>query len=195
MSKQISMVEYLVLDPEPHLVANECKGCGATYWDRRNACAKCGKTEFAEREMSGDGELVSFSIVYRAAPNVPAPYVSSVIHLNGGASVKANLLDVDPEPEKIQLGTARNVVMAPEERRRTAYHEAGHAILGMLQPGADPVRKVSIVPRGQALGVTFQSPENDRYGYGAAYLRGRIIGALGGHAAEELVYGDVTTGA
>ncbi len=65
----------------------------------------------------------------------------------------------------------------------------------MLQPGADPVRKVSIVPRGQALGVTFQSPESDRYGYGATYLRGRIIGALGGHAAEELVYGDVTTGA
>jgi cell division protease FtsH len=65
----------------------------------------------------------------------------------------------------------------------------------MLQPGADPVRKVSIVPRGRALGVTFQSPDTDRYGYGAAYLRGRIVGALGGHAAEELVYGDVTTGA
>jgi cell division protease FtsH len=65
----------------------------------------------------------------------------------------------------------------------------------MLQPGADPVRKVSIVPRGRALGVTLQSPETDRYGYGAAYLRGRITGALGGRAAEELVFGDVTTGA
>ncbi len=80
-------------------------------------------------------------------------------------------------------------------RERTAHHESGHALLGMLQPGADPVRKVSIVPRGRALGVTFQSPESDRYGYGATYLRGRIIGALGGRAAEELVYGDVTTGA
>jgi cell division protease FtsH len=97
--------------------------------------------------------------------------------------------------EKIVLGAERRIVISSEERRRTAYHEGGHAILGMLQPGADPVRKVSIVPRGQALGVTFQSPESDRYGYGAAYLRGRIIGALGGHAAEELVYGDVTTGA
>ena len=97
--------------------------------------------------------------------------------------------------EKIVLGAERRIVLSAEERRRTAYHESGHAILGMLQPGADPVRKVSIVPRGQALGVTFQSPESDRYGYGAAYLRGRIIGALGGRAAEELVYGDVTTGA
>jgi cell division protease FtsH len=65
----------------------------------------------------------------------------------------------------------------------------------MLEPGADPVRKVSIIPRGQALGVTFQSPDSDRYGYGAEYLRGRIVGALGGRAAEEIVYGDVTTGA
>jgi cell division protease FtsH len=86
-------------------------------------------------------------------------------------------------------------MLSHEERERTAYHESGHALLGMLQPGADPVRKVSIVPRGRALGVTFQSPESDRYGYEAEYLRGRIIGALGGRAAEELVYGDVTTGA
>ena len=65
----------------------------------------------------------------------------------------------------------------------------------MLEPGADPVRKVSIVPRGRALGVTFQSPSTDRYGYDARYLEGRIVGALGGRAAEELVYGNVTTGA
>jgi cell division protease FtsH len=97
--------------------------------------------------------------------------------------------------EKVILGAERRIVLSDEERRRTAYHESGHAILGMLQPGADPVRKVSIVPRGRALGVTFQSPDTDRYGYGAAYLRGRIIGALGGYATEELVYGDVTTGA
>jgi cell division protease FtsH len=65
----------------------------------------------------------------------------------------------------------------------------------MLTPGADPVRKISIIPRGQALGVTFQAPESDRYSYSADYLRGRITGALGGRAAEEVVYGDVTTGA
>ncbi len=97
--------------------------------------------------------------------------------------------------EKVQLGAARNVVIPEEERRRTAYHEAGHALLGMLQPGADPVRKVSIVPRGRALGVTLSTPASDRYGYDANYLRGRIIGALGGMAAEQEVFGVVTTGA
>jgi cell division protease FtsH len=76
-----------------------------------------------------------------------------------------------------------------------AFHESGHALLGMLTPGADPVRKISIIPRGQALGVTYQAPATDRYGYSETYLRGRITGALGGRAAEEIIYGDVTTGA
>ncbi|HET7518678.1 MAG TPA: ATP-dependent zinc metalloprotease FtsH, partial [Actinomycetes bacterium] len=97
--------------------------------------------------------------------------------------------------EKIVLGSERRIVLSEAERRRTAYHEAGHALLGMLTPGADPVRKISIVPRGHALGVTFQSPDADRYSYSASYLRGRIAGMLAGRAAEELVYGDVTTGA
>ena len=97
--------------------------------------------------------------------------------------------------EKIQLGAERDVVVPAEERRRTAYHEAGHALLGMIQPGADPVRKVSIIPRGRALGVTLSTPETDRYGYDVTYLRGRIIGALGGMAAEQEVFGVVTTGA
>jgi len=96
--------------------------------------------------------------------------------------------------EKVQLGTARNVVIPENERRRTAYHEAGHALLGMLLPGADPVRKVSIIPRGRTLGVTLSTPEADRYGYDANYLRGRIIGALGGMAAEHEVFAVVTTG-
>jgi cell division protease FtsH len=103
--------------------------------------------------------------------------------------------DLTDALEKVQLGTARNVVIPEDERRRTAYHEAGHALLGMLQPGADPVRKVSIIPRGRALGVTLSTPESDRYGYDANYLRGRIIGALGGMAAEQEVFGIVTTGA
>ena len=102
--------------------------------------------------------------------------------------------DLTDALEKVQLGTARNVVIPADERRRTAYHEAGHALIGMLQPGADPVRKVSIVPRGRALGVTLSTPESDRYGYDANYLRGRIIGALGGMAAEQEVFGIVTTG-
>ncbi|GAA4191245.1 ATP-dependent zinc metalloprotease FtsH [Streptosporangium oxazolinicum] len=96
--------------------------------------------------------------------------------------------------EKILLGAARAVVIPQDERRRTAYHEAGHALLGMLRPGADPVRKVSIIPRGRALGVTLSTPDTDRYAYDEQYLRDRIIGSLGGMAAEQVVYGVVTTG-
>ena len=105
MANQISMVEYLVLDGgEPRLVANACKSCGATYWDYRVACAKCGKTEFEKKDMSPDGEVISYSIVHRAAPNVPTPYVSAVIHLNGGGAVKANVVDVEPDPDVVKLG-------------------------------------------------------------------------------------------
>ena len=96
--------------------------------------------------------------------------------------------------ERVTLGAARRIVISDEERRRTAYHESGHALLGMLEPGADPVRKITIIPRGQALGVTYQSPDSDRYGYGESYLRGRLVGILGGRAAEILVYGESTTG-
>lgn len=103
--------------------------------------------------------------------------------------------DLSDALEKVQLGAERPLVMPDEERRRTAYHESGHALLGMLQPGADPVRKITIVPRGRALGVTLSTPEADRYAYTEEYLRGRIIGALGGMAAEQVVYEVITTGA
>ena len=97
--------------------------------------------------------------------------------------------------ERVLLGAERHIVLTLEERTRTAVHEAGHALVGMLQPGADPVRKVSIIPRGRALGVTFQSPDRDRYSLPLSYLQGRIVGALGGRTAEELVFGEPTTGA
>ncbi|CQR61520.1 ATP-dependent zinc metalloprotease FtsH [Streptomyces leeuwenhoekii] len=102
--------------------------------------------------------------------------------------------DLSDALEKVQLGAERALVMPEEERRRTAYHESGHALLGMLQPGADPVRKITIVPRGRALGVTLSTPDSDKYAYTEDYLRGRIIGALGGMAAEHVVYGVITTG-
>ncbi|HET9665094.1 MAG TPA: ATP-dependent zinc metalloprotease FtsH, partial [Burkholderiales bacterium] len=97
--------------------------------------------------------------------------------------------------EKIVLGPERPLLLTRDDRERIAYHEGGHAILGLVVPGADPVHRVSIVPRGQALGVTYQRPESDRYNYPEAYLRARIIGMLGGRAAEEIVYGTRTTGA
>ncbi|MEU4875154.1 ATP-dependent zinc metalloprotease FtsH [Streptomyces sp. NPDC021608] len=103
--------------------------------------------------------------------------------------------DLSEALEKVQLGAERTLVMPEEDRRRTAFHESGHALLGMLQPGADPVRKVTIVPRGRALGVTMSTPEVERYALSEEYLRGRIIGALGGMAAEQVVYDVVTTGA
>jgi cell division protease FtsH len=97
--------------------------------------------------------------------------------------------------EKIVLGAGRKVMMSDADRRRTAYHEAGHALVGMLVPGADPVRKISIIPRGPALGVTFSAPDADRFNYTTEDLEARIKIALGGRAAEELAFGDVTTGA
>ena len=108
---------------------------------------------------------------------------------------RVQLNDFTDALEKIILGTERRIMMSQEEKERTAYHESGHALLGMLQPGADPVRKISIVPRGRALGVTLQAPESDKYSYAEVYLKGKIIGMLGGRAAEEIVYGVVSTGA
>jgi cell division protease FtsH len=97
--------------------------------------------------------------------------------------------------EKIVLGPERPLLLSRADKERIAYHEGGHAILGLVVPGADPVNRVTIVPRGQALGVTYQRPDSDRYNYPEGYLRARIVGMLGGRAAEELVYGAKTTGA
>ena len=97
--------------------------------------------------------------------------------------------------ERIVLGAARSVVMSDEDKRRTAYHEAGHAIVGMMTQGADPVRKVSIIPRGMALGVTFSAPDADRYNLDERHLLAQIRVMLGGRCAEEVVFGDLTTGA
>jgi cell division protease FtsH len=105
------------------------------------------------------------------------------------------MTDFTESIEKVLLGAERHIILSPADRERIAYHESGHALLGLLVPGADPVRKVTIVPRGRALGVTVQSPVDDRFNYPEDYLRARITGALGGRAAEQLVYGVATTGA
>ena len=99
------MVDYLVVDEgEPHLVAKECLNCSALYFDRRNACARCGKREFGTRQLSSEGTLQSFTIVHRAAPGVKTPFVSAIVDLGDGAVVKSNLVGVEPEPEGIKLG-------------------------------------------------------------------------------------------
>ena len=108
---------------------------------------------------------------------------------------KVALADFTDALEKIVLGAPRGTVLSEEDRKRVAYHEAGHAIVGMLTPDADPVRKVSIIPRGMALGVTLSAPELDKANYEEGYLLTKIRVALGGRVAEEIVYGTITTGA
>jgi cell division protease FtsH len=104
-------------------------------------------------------------------------------------------LDFGDALEKVVLGAERKIMLGPGDRERTAYHEAGHAIVGMLTEGADPVRKVSIIPRGMSLGVTFSAPEDDRFSYEEPYLQAKIKVALGGRAAEEVVYNERSSGA
>jgi uncharacterized OB-fold protein len=105
MGKQVPIVDYLVLDDgAPHLVANRCDTCGALYFDRRNACAKCSGRSFTKERLADDGKVRSFTIVHRAAPGVPTPYVSAIVDLSGGGVVKANLLNVEPSPDVVQFG-------------------------------------------------------------------------------------------
>jgi uncharacterized OB-fold protein len=103
MSKQIPLVEYLVLGDEPHLVAHECTTCGARFFDRRNACASCSGTEFRRFDVPTEGELRTFTIVAFAAPGVPVPFVAGVIDCDG-TSVRGNVINIDPDPEHISTG-------------------------------------------------------------------------------------------
>ena len=108
---------------------------------------------------------------------------------------KVSHADFTDSLEKIVLGAPRGLVLSDEEKRRTAYHEAGHALVGMLTPGADPVRKVSIIPRSMSLGVTISAPDVERTNYDEEHLITRIKVALGGRVAEELVYDSISAGA
>jgi len=103
MAQQIPLVDYLVLGPDPHLVAQECTNCGARYFGRRNACARCFKTEFRQVDIVNEGTLRTFSIVSQAAPGIAVPFVSAIVDC-GGTSVRANIVNVDPTPESIKLG-------------------------------------------------------------------------------------------
>jgi cell division protease FtsH len=105
--------------------------------------------------------------------------------------------DLEEAKDKVMLGVERrSLVLSEDERRLTAYHEAGHALLSLLIPGLDPLHKVTIVPRGRALGLTFSLPEEDRHSYPRVYVEGRLVVAYGGRVAEELAFGPdrVTTG-
>ena len=103
MAQQIPLVDYLVLGDDPHLVANECTSCGARFFDRRNACAACEATEFKTVDGADDGEVRTFTIVSFAAPGIPVPFVAAVVDCDG-TSVRANLINVTPDPEHVTLG-------------------------------------------------------------------------------------------
>lgn len=109
---QVPLVDYLVLGESPHLVANECIGCGARYFDRRNACAKCFGTDFATVDLPTEGTVQTYTIVAFAAPGIPVPFVSAVVDVDG-TPVRANVVNVDPTPENVPLGLAVRLTTFP----------------------------------------------------------------------------------
>jgi uncharacterized protein len=103
MTAQIPLVDYLVLDGEPHLVANECTACGARFFDRRNACANCSGVEFHKVDIATEGEVTSYTIVAFAAPGIPVPFVSATVNA-AGTTVRTNIINVEASPEHVKLG-------------------------------------------------------------------------------------------
>jgi uncharacterized protein len=103
MAGQIPLVEYLVLGDDPHLRANECTACGARFFDRRNACASCGGTDFREMRVATEGEVQAFTIVSMAAPGIPVPFAAAVVDCDG-TSVRGNIVGTEPTPENVRLG-------------------------------------------------------------------------------------------
>jgi cell division protease FtsH len=177
----------------------------AGRFDRRVAVQppdRKGRTEILEVHtrsipLAGDVDLE------RLAASTPGMVGADLANLANEAALlaarrgheKVEMADFTDSLEKIMLGSPRGILLSPADRERTAYHESGHALVGMLTPGADPVRKVSIIPRGMALGVTLATPDSDRVSYSLEELDAKIRVALGGRVAEEIVYNSITTGA
>jgi uncharacterized OB-fold protein len=103
VTKQIPLVDYLVLEPEPHLVAHECDACKARFFDHRDSCASCENTTFHDVTIEPTGEVRAFTIVSMAAPGIPVPFVASVVDC-GGTSVRGNLINLTPDPEHVSVG-------------------------------------------------------------------------------------------
>ena len=110
---RVPLVDYLRLEPEPHLVAFECRRCGARFFDRRNACARCGHNDFGDAAVDGAGELRAFTIVHRAAPGIPVPFVSAIVRTDDDTWVRSNLVNCDPTPEAVTLGMRLRLTTYP----------------------------------------------------------------------------------
>ncbi len=149
------------------------------------------------------GDNVKPSLIARGTPGFSGADLANLVNEAALFAARANKKTVDMEDfekakDKIMMGAERrSMVMKEDEKKLTAYHEAGHAIVGRLVPDHDPVYKVSIIPRGRALGVTMFLPEEDRYSHSKRHLNSQISSLFGGRIAEELIFGAdyVTTGA
>jgi cell division protease FtsH len=143
---------------------------------------------------------VDLQLIARSTPGMCGADLENLVNEAAMIAARENAQTVSMDhferaKDRVLMGTERKIVMSQQEKRITAYHEAGHTLLARLLPGADPIHKVSIIPRGQALGVTQQLPVDDRYHYSRSYLMTRIAVSLGGRAAEKAIFEEYSTGA
>ncbi|MGI8856998.1 MAG: ATP-dependent zinc metalloprotease FtsH [Thermomicrobiales bacterium] len=143
---------------------------------------------------------VNLNRVAQSTPGFAGADLANLVNEAALHAARSNRQQITPADfsealDKIILGTARGLILNDHDKKVVAFHEAGHAVAAYYSPGTDPLTKVSIVPRGRALGVTIQSPEEDRFNYPRAYLLARLVVMFGGRAAEEIVIGEITTGA
>ncbi|MBC8209378.1 MAG: ATP-dependent metallopeptidase FtsH/Yme1/Tma family protein [Desulfobulbaceae bacterium] len=145
---------------------------------------------------------VDWSVVAKGTPGFSGAELANMVNEAALLSVRGDGDGIvtnhhlDMAKDKVMMGAERrSLIITPAEKNTTAYHEAGHALVAWLLPGADPVHKVSIIPRGQALGITMQMPENEKYSHSRGYLYNTICVLLGGRVAEEIIFDEITTGA
>jgi cell division protease FtsH len=147
------------------------------------------------------GSDVDLGLLSRSTPGFAGADLENLVNEAALLAARNNkdrvgMVDFEIAKDKVMMGAERkSMIMSQEERRNTAYHESGHALVAKLLPGADPVHKVSIIPRGMALGITMQVPIDDRHSYTKEYIRNSLTIRFGGRAAEELILGHITTGA
>lgn len=146
-------------------------------------------------------DSVDLDVLARGTPGFSGADLENLVNEAALQAAKLNqdkldMRDFEYAKDKVLMGRERrSLILSDEEKRITAYHEGGHALVARLLPGSDPVHKVTIIPRGRALGITMQLPEEDRHGYSRTYLRNNLVVLLGGRVAEELILDDITTGA
>src|SRR5438093_743469 len=147
------------------------------------------------------GDDVDLSIIARGTPGFSGADLANLVNEAALWAARQNrkfvmMVDFEMSKDKVMMGVERrSMILSDEEKKNTAYHEAGHALVAAMTPGADPVHKVTIIPRGMALGLTMQLPEDDKHTYTRGYLEAMLAVLMGGRSAEEIFLGHITTGA